>query len=219
MFYNRLIDSEHFRRKIMTAFRCLAACIILAAGSFLQAGQYNEVLSIGDAAPAWKDLPGTDGKQHSLEDLKDKKLVVVVFTCNSCPVAADYEDRIIEFAKKHAENLAVVAINVNRVPEDSLPKMKDRAEKKKFPYAYLFDESQKIAKDFGANFTPEFFVLGPDRKIAYMGGMDDNSKADQVKAKYLEPAVEAILKGEKPATAEAKARGCRIRYARERGAK
>jgi peroxiredoxin len=200
----------------MTAFRWLAGCLILVVGSFADAGQYNEVLSIGDAAPAWTDLPGIDGKQHSLDDLKDKKVVVVVFTCNSCPVAADYEDRIIEFARKHADDVAVVAINVNRVPEDSLPKMKDRAEKKKFPYVYLFDESQKIAKDYGANFTPEFFVLGKDRKIAYMGGMDDNSKADQVKTKYLEPAVAAILKGEKPETTEAKARGCRIRYARER---
>jgi peroxiredoxin len=203
----------------MKAFRLLAGGLILAVGSFVQAGQFNSVLNIGDAAPAWKDLPGTDGQQHSLEDLKDKKLVVVVFTCNSCPVAADYEDRIIEFAKQHADDVAVVAINVNRVPEDSLPKMKDRAEKKKFPYVYLFDESQKIAKDYGANFTPEFFVLGADRKIAYMGGMDDNSKADQVKTQYLEPAVAAILKGETPEMAEAKARGCRIRFARERAAK
>ena len=193
--------------------------VLMLAASLAQAGEFNTVLNIGDAAPAWKKLPGVDGKEHSLDDLKEKKLVVVVFTCNSCPVATDYEDRIIAFAKKYAEQVAVVAINVNRVPEDSLPKMKARAEQKKFPFVYLFDQSQQIAKDYGATFTPEFFVLGPDRKIAYLGGMDDNSNAAQVKAKYLEPAVEAVLAGNKPATPEAVARGCMIRYARERKAK
>ena len=112
--------------------------------------------------------------------------------------------------------MAVVAINVNRVPEDSLAKMKDRADKKKFPYPYLFDASQKIAKDFGATLTPEFFLLDRDRKIAYMGAMDDSSYPDKVTAKYLEPAVEAVLDGKKPATAETHGAGCQIRFARER---
>jgi len=94
--------------------------------------------------------------------------------------------------------------------------MKIRAEEKHFPFPYLFDESQQIAKDYGAAFTPEFFVLGPDRKIVYMGGMDDNSNAADVKVQYLGPAVEAALNDTKPAVAEAVARGCRIRFARER---
>jgi peroxiredoxin len=182
------------------------------------AGQYNEELSIGDRAPAWKDLPGVDGRKHSLSEL-DAELVVVVFTCNSCPIAADYEDRIIALAKKYSTQpgkLAVVAINVNRIAEDSLPKMKERAQQKGFPFPYLFDESQKIAKAYGAAFTPEFFVLDKDRRVAYMGGMDDNSNAANVKANYLEPAVDAVLKGEKPETQETVARGCRIRYVRER---
>ena len=140
----------------------------------------------------------------------------MVFTCNSCPVAADYEARIIEFAKKHAAEVGVVAINVNRVPEDSLEMMKQRAKEKEFPFPYLLDTSQKIAKDYGATFTPEFFVLSPERKIVYMGGMDDNSNLAEVKNQYLEPAIEAALAGRKPATTETVARGCRIRYARER---
>ncbi len=187
--------------------------------SLLYAGQYNAALSVGDTAPAWNNLPGTDGKQHSLDDLKQKKIVVVIFTCNSCPVAADYEDRIMAFAEKHAQEVAVVAINVNRIPEDSLPKMKERAEKRKFTFPYLFDESQQIAKDYGATFTPEFFVLNVDRKIVYMGGMDDNSKASEVKTNYLEPAIQAAMQGEKPATQETVAIGCRIRYARQRPTK
>ena len=144
------------------------------------------------------------------------KVVVVVFTCNSCPVAVGYEDRIIAFAKKHAADVAVVAINVNRIEEDSLERMQERAESKKFPYLYLFDESQKIAKDFGATYTPEFYVLGPDRKIAYMGGMDDNSDPAVVTENYLEPAVESVLKGTPLKTKETRAIGCRVRYARKK---
>lgn len=192
---------------------------ILFATALVEAGEYNPALNIGDPAPAWMDLPGVDGRRHSLADLSDKKAVVVVFTCNSCPIAQDYEDRLIAFAKKYSDQVAVVAINVNRNPEDRLPKMKERAEAKQFPFAYLFDESQQIAKDYGATFTPEFFVIGSDRKIAYMGGMDDNSNAAAVTANYLEPAIEAVLKGAKPATQETVARGCRVRYARERRGK
>src|SRR5262245_51416802 len=85
------------------------------------AGQFNSVLSIGDDAPAWVGLPGTDGKKHSLADLSDKDVVVVLFTCNSCPAAEAYEDRVIAFAKKYCgpkDRVALVAINVNTIPED-----------------------------------------------------------------------------------------------------
>ncbi|MFO1007595.1 MAG: thioredoxin family protein [Planctomycetaceae bacterium] len=180
------------------------------------AGEFNTVLNVGDPAPVWSDLPGTDGKTHSLADLKDAKAVVVVFTCNSCPVATEYEDRIIAFAKKHAGEVAVVAINVNRIEEDNLEHMKERAKSKQFPYLYLFDETQKIAKDFGATYTPEFYVLGADRKIVYMGGMDDNSDPAIVTENYLEPAIESALKGTPLKTKETRAIGCRVRYARVR---
>ena len=195
--------------------RVVILLIVVLTASLATAGQFNAARNIGDAGPAWKDLPGTDGKSHSLADI-DKKVVVVVFTCNSCPVATDYEDRIIALAKKYSDRVALVAINVNRTAEDSLEMMKKRAEEKQLPYPYLFDETQQIAKDYGAAFTPEFFVLGPDRKIIYMGGMDDNSEPAQTKVNYLGPAVEAALAGTKPEVAEAVARGCRIPFARER---
>lgn len=183
------------------------------------AGAYNPVLNVGDQAPEWKDLPGIDGKKHSLADLKDQDVVVVCFTCNSCDVATDYEDRIVALAKKYADakaKVAIVAINVNKITADDLPAMKKRAEQKKFPFVYLHDESQKIAKDFGATFTPEFFVLDKSRKIAYMGGLDDHSSPKLAKNKFLETALDSILKGEKPKTAETVAIGCMIRYERER---
>ncbi len=195
--------------------------ILLFAGltTPVWAGKYNPVLNIGDAAPAWSNLPGVDGKQHALADLKDKDAVVVVFTCNSCPVAVDYEDRIIAFAKKFAgteSKVALVAINVNKVEADSLAKMKERATAKGFPYPYIYDDSQQIAKAYGATYTPEFFVLNKERKIVFMGGMDDNSNPSMAKINYLEPAVAAALKGDKPENTETVAFGCLIRYARER---
>jgi peroxiredoxin len=182
-------------------------------------GEFNKKLNIGDAAPAWKDLPGTDGKQHSLADLKDKDVVVVVFTCNSCPIAVDYEDRIVAFAKKHAApegKVALVAINVNTVAEDRLPEMTKRAQKKGFPFPYLYDETQRIAREYGAIYTPEFFVLNKERKVVYMGAMDDKTNVQDAKEIFLEPAVEAALKGQKLPKTETLARGCMIRYVKKR---
>jgi peroxiredoxin len=183
----------------------------------LMAGEFNEVLSIGDKAPEWKDLPGTDGKLHSLGDLKDKDVVVLVFTCVSCPTAVDYEGRINDLAKKHAAGkVAVVPVSVNRIDADKLPALTKRVQEQGVAFHYLYDESQKIAKDHGAIFTPEFFVFDKDRKLVYMGAMDDSTDPDGVKVKYVEAAIAAALKGEKPAVTETIARGCRVRYARER---
>jgi peroxiredoxin len=197
----------------------LAALGIVFCGQVVIAGEYNSVLSIGDEAPAWKDLPGVDGKTHSLNDLKDKPIVVVVFTCNSCPYAVDYEDRINALAKAQAGEtgkVRVVAINVNLVPADSLPKMLTRSKDKGFAFPYLYDETQEIAKAYGATRTPEFFVLDAQRKITYMGAMDDNNTAEKVTKKYLEPAITAALAGKTPEVKETVAFGCNIRFARKR---
>jgi peroxiredoxin len=192
---------------------------ILSLAVSLPAGEYNKTLSVGDAAPAWKDLPGVDDKMHSLADLKEKEVVVVVFTCNSCPIAAAYEDRILAFNSKFGGpdgKVGLVAVNVNNLPEDRLPQMKERAKDKKFTFPYLFDKSQKIARDYGAVYTPEFFVLNKERKVVYMGALDDKINPPDVKVNYLEAAVEATLAGKKPATGETLAHGCRIPYKAER---
>ena len=198
--------------------RCISLAFAFAIVGVVNAGDFNKKITIGDPAPEWKDLPGTDGKMHSLADLKDKDVVVVVFHCNSCPIANDYEDRLIAFAKKHGgeSKIALIAINVNTVPEDRLDKMKTRAEKKKYNFPYLYDETQKIAKDFGATYTPEFFVLDKNRKIVYMGSMDDKSNEAEAKVNFLEPVVMSALKGEKTAKGETLARGCMIRFKKER---
>lgn len=180
-------------------------------------GEYNTTVDIGDKAPSWVDLPGTDGAKHSSKDIADKKAVVVVFTCNSCPYAVDVEDRLIALHKAFASRgVAIVAVNVNKVEEDLLPAMKEKAEEKKFPFIYLFDESQQIAKAFGAKYTPEFFVLDADRKIAYMGSLDDSPEGQKVSETYVADALEAVLEGKELKKTETVPIGCRIRFERTR---
>lgn len=138
-------------------------------------------------------------------------MVVVVFTCNTCPVATGYEDRLIAFAKDHPK-VAVVAVNPNTGKEESLAEMGKRAKAKEFPFAYLADPDAELATKYGAMFTPEFFVLDKDRKVVYTGSMDDKSPPGEPKAKHLEAAVDAVLAGkkvEKPETSAAA--GCRIK--------
>jgi peroxiredoxin len=175
----------------------------------------NQKLKIGDTAPDWKNLPGTDGHEHSLDDFSSRAVVVLCFTCNSCPYSVDYEDRLIEFARKFADTPAgvvLVAINANRKPSESLEKMSERARQKQFPFLYLIDESQLVADSYGAVYTPEFFVLNKDRKVVYMGAMDDRTDAKQVTARHLEEAVNAALAGKLPAVTSVPARGCAIPY-------
>ena len=190
----------------------LALAFVALSAAAAPAGKFNKVLSIGDAAPAWEGLEGTDGKKHALADFKDLDAIVVIFTSNSCPVAEGYEDRILAFAKANPK-VGLVAINVNTMKDDALPAMKVRAAKKKLPYPYLFDPTQEIARKFGAKYTPEFFVLNKDRKVVYMGSMDDRSPPGEPKAKHLEAAVKAALEGKKPDVAETSAAsGCGIKF-------
>jgi peroxiredoxin len=202
-----------------SCLRGIVAGLCLGWAAAAVGGEFNSKLTIGDAAPRWADLPGVDGKKHSFDEFKDRELVVVAFTCNSCPVAVNYEDRLIAFARKYAGpegKVGFVAINVNTIPEDRLDKMAERAKERKFPFIYLYDETQKIAREYGATTTPEVFLLNKERKVVYMGAMDDRIQEAEVKVRHLEAAVEATLKGEKPSTTETLPRGCRIRYERRK---
>ncbi|HUG66205.1 MAG TPA: thioredoxin family protein [Pirellulaceae bacterium] len=198
-------------------FRCWMFGLLLVSASVTSAGEYNPVLSIGDPAPGWKDLPGVDGQKHSSADLEKSKAIVLVFTCNSCPYAVDYEKRIIALTEQFASrDVAVVAVNVNKVPEDSLDEMRARAASQGFNFAYLYDDSQQIARDYGATYTPEFFVLDQQRKIAYMGALDDSPAADKVQEQFVVKALTALLDGQRPKVTETVAIGCRIRLERKR---
>lgn len=191
----------------------MVAVSMFFAGSASGGGKFNKKIAIGDAAPNFTGLPGVDGNSHSLSDYKDKDVLVLVITCNHCPVAVGYEDRIIDFAKKHAgPKVGLVAINVNNIDADKLNKMKERAKEKGFNFPYLYDESQKIGRALGATVTPEFFVFNKDRKLVYMGALDDNNNAKSVKSQYVVDAVQCTLKGTTPAVAETRGRGCSVNY-------
>ena len=209
------------RLKLLASAFLLVCClpVILVHAKSGSGGLLNSKLKIGDAAPEWKDLVGTDDKKHSLTDLHDKHVIVVCFTCNACPYSVDYEDRLIELQKKYADNsqgVVLVTINANRKPSETLEKIKERAQKKNFPFACLIDETQQVADSWGAIFSPEFFVLNKDRQVVYIGAFDDKTDAALVRVKYVELAIEAALKGQFPETREVPARGCAIPFKRVR---
>lgn len=196
--------------------------IVALAPQATWAGKFNTDVSIGDRAPEWKNLPGIDGKRHSLADLKDKEIVVVVFTCNSCPYAVDVEERLAGLLKRleSGGKGALVAICSNVYKDDTLEALAERAKEQKFGFAYLHDdEKSSVANAFGARRTPEFFVLNKERKIVYMGAIDDSPDGKQVKTKYVEEAIDAALAGKTPAIAETPPVGCLIRFAKERRGK
>jgi peroxiredoxin len=170
-------------------------------------------VKVGDKGPAWENLTGTDDKQHSLKDLKESKAVAIIFTCNTCPVAQAYEDRLMKLATDYKDKgVSIVAINVNKDARNDLDAMKQRSEKKGFTFDYLTDPSQKIARDYGATCTPHVFLLDSDRKIAYTGAIDDDMNADAVKKHSLQDAIDAVLAGKAPEVAVTKQFGCGIHY-------
>ncbi len=185
--------------------------VVLA--SVTSAARFNKKVDIGQQAPSFENLQGVDGKQHSLADYKDAKIVVLIFTGNECPVAQAYERRLIEFQKEYGKKgVAVIAINCNLEEYDNIDAMKKHADERGFNFAYLNDETQASGKAFGATVTPHMFVLDQDRKIAYMGAFDDNMLLNEVKHNYLPDAVDALLAGEEVEVTETRQKGCGIQY-------
>ncbi len=175
-------------------------------------------VGVGQAAVAF-NLPNIDGKSVSLADYSSAKGVIVVFTCNHCPYSVKYEDRIVALDKKYKSlGYPVVAINPNDAtayPDDSFDKMKVRAKEKGFTFPYLHDESQAIAKAYGALRTPHVYVLqreGTAFTVRYIGAIDNDTEAKNITEKYVEKAVDALLTGQTVAMAETKAIGCTIKW-------
>lgn len=175
----------------------------------------SEGYKVGDKATDFK-LKNIDGKMVSLADFEDVKGYIVTFTCNHCPYAVMYEDRLIDLHNTYApQGYPVVAINPNDPevqPADSYEEMKVRAEEKGFPFVYLFDEGQKVYPKYGATKTPHVFLLNKDMKVEYIGAIDDSPRdPDGVEEKYLENAIASLEAGEKPNPNSTKAIGCSIK--------
>ena len=172
---------------------------------------------IGEVATDFS-LKNVDGKMFSLSSIKKAKGYIVVFTCNECPFAKMYEDRLIDLHKKYApQGYSVVAINPNS-PEnedEGYAAMQKRAKEKGFPFVYLVDEGQKIYPQYGAVRTPHVFLLNKknsDYIVEYIGAIDNNSQdASAVTETYVANAVDALLAGKKPTPSSTKAIGCSIK--------
>ncbi len=191
------------------------ALVFLSFVVVMQAGY-----KVGDVAEDFT-LKNVDGSMMSLADLDEAKGFIVIFSCNHCPYVVKYEDRMIELHNQFADiGYPVVAINSNdpeKVPEDSFDNMVTRAEDKGFPFPYLFDATQQVAKDFGATRTPHVFLLQRSEdsklKVAYIGAIDDSPKtAADVKDKYVAMAISAIENNGTPDPEFTKAIGCTIKW-------
>ena len=189
---------------------------VQANAQLMNAGQKG--YKIGDVATDFK-LKNVDNKMVSLSDYKSAKGFIVVFTCNHCPFAKAYQDRIIALNNKYAsQGYPVIAINPNDPklePIDSFEGMQQRAKEKGFTFPYLFDEGQKVYPQYGATKTPHVFVLNKENGkniVRYMGAIDDNyANANDVSNKYVETAVDALLANKPIAQATTVAIGCGIK--------
>jgi peroxiredoxin len=173
-------------------------------------------LKIGDKAVPF-NLPGVDGATHSLVEYAGRKAVAVIFSCNHCPYVQAWEDRMVQIQVDYAERgVQLVAINANNAaqyPEDSFEKMKERAREKHFNFPYLRDETQDVARAYGAERTPEVFLFDNVGRLRYHGVIDDNyDDPSAVKVKYLRNALDAILSGAEPIVPETKPVGCTIKW-------
>jgi peroxiredoxin len=212
--------------KLMVAF---FSCIILfmTTPPGLQAGEQHPTLAIGSKAPDF-NLPGVDGKKYSLSSFKSAKILVIVFTCNHCPTAQAYEDRLIQFTRDYAgKGVTVIAISPNdpkaiRLDElgytdlnDSYEEMKMRAKLRHFNFPYLYDgATQEIAKAYGPVATPHIFIFDDERKLRYQGRFDDMEKPTKTPAATdVKNATDALLAGKDVPVTTTKVFGCSVKWA------
>lgn len=205
----------------------LCLFVLLSLGAF--AADYPKPLEIGSSAPPF-DLPGVDGKNHTLEEYKDAKLLALVFTCNHCPTAQAYEERLMALHADYKDrDVAVVVISPNdplalRLDElgytdvgDTLEDMITRKNQKGFEYPYLYDgETQEASRAYGPQSTPHAFVFDQDRKLRYRGRIDDSERIDRVKTHDLRNAIDALLADNQVPVETTKTMGCSTKWSDKR---
>ncbi|MEQ1584877.1 MAG: thioredoxin family protein [Cyclobacteriaceae bacterium] len=192
----------------MKSIVMMLVCAVLLAASPVKNGY-----EVGDKATDFT-LKNVDGKMVSLADFKEAKGFIVIFDCNTCPYSKAYNQRIIDLNEKYAaKGFPVITINANEGSGDSYDEMVRIANKKKYKFPYLYDESQAIAKTYGATNTPHVFVLNQELKVSYIGSIDDNARnAASATKKYVEDAVDALLAGKSVPVSRTKAMGCGIKW-------
>lgn len=175
-------------------------------------------LPLGATAPNFT-LQGTDGKEYALPRHRGAKGTLVAFACNHCPYVKAYDARIAalagEFGPKGIAWFVINANNAKDYPDDNFEKMKEKAETLHLLYPYLRDETQRVALDFGAGCTPEFFLFDAHLTLVYTGRLDDNMESPEaVREHYLRDACQAVLAGKAPRTEKTHPIGCSIKWTR-----
>jgi hypothetical protein len=170
----------------------------------------------GDPAPDFA-LPGVDGKTYRLQDFADRKLLLVVFWCNHCPYVQAWEGRMIDIGRRYLpQGVGIVLINSNDArayPEDRLESMVQRAADNKYPFPYLQDESQAVARAYGALVTPHPMLFGPDRKLLFQGRIDnDHQHPERASEHYLTRAIEQALAAKTVDPSEVSVAGCTVKW-------
>ena len=183
---------------------------------------YSEMLPLGTAAPEFSlpvanpETDGREGDYRTLADFSEAELLLVVFTCNHCPYAIDVEDRVIALAKKFApRGVATVAISPNdpeAYPADSFEQMTARAAEKQFPFPYLLDERQDVARAYDAACTPDLYVFDQERHLVYRGRIDDGRPGRAPTTADLAEALEQLLSGGDAPGEQHPSMGCSIKW-------
>lgn len=173
-------------------------------------------LKVGNKALPFK-LTGVDDKPHSFSDYAGKKAVAVIFSCNHCPYVRAWEDRIVQIQTDYSDkDVQLIAINANdasKSPDDDFAKMKERAREKHFNFPYLRDETQEVARAYGAERTPEVFLFDTDGLLRYHGTIDDNyDDPKAVKVRYLRDALDAVIGGRSVQIVETRPVGCTVKW-------
>jgi len=206
--------------------------LLLALSPAAGAQESHPILELGSPAPNFK-LPGVDGKDHKLADYSCSPVLVVVFTCNHCPIAQMYERRITQLAADYKDRgVAVVAIQPNdpkaiSIDEldssdlsDSLEEMKIRAQYKHLTYPYLYDgETQSVAHAYGPQATPHVFVFDPDRRLRYEGRMDNSYRVELVETHEARDAIDALLAHREVAVKHTGVFGCSTKWKEKQAAR
>ena len=178
----------------------------------------SEALPAGSTCPDF-DLPGVDGKRYRRDDFAARKVLVVLFICNHCPYVVAVEDLIIalrkEFAQRGVQLVGICANDPTDYPDDAPARLEQRWRAKDYGFPYLVDETQEVARAFGAVCTPDIYVYGPERRLAYHGRIDDNwQEPDQVTRRELAEALAALL-DDRPLPRDPKPTiGCSIKWRR-----
>jgi peroxiredoxin len=199
--------------------------LALAAGSIGAAGAAHAAtvepgtgLALGAKLPsATTKMKNVDGKMVTIADVKGKAGTLVVFTCNHCPFAKGWEERIVELSNGYSKKgVGVILINANDPAmheDDGYAQMQERAKSRGLQVPYVVDETSGVAKAFGASVTPETFLFDKTGKLVYHGAVDDNHREpDKVQKRYLKEALDAVVAGKVPPVQESKSMGCGIKY-------